>query len=104
MLLRGCSLQEAALQQVAAQGFLSLSSRCCRHCFCCCCCCLQEEWLPKLQEVVGQINTSFAANFAQIGCAGEVLLSQHEDYDKFSIQVGPLLFSKRHSSVSRRSC
>jgi hypothetical protein len=50
---------------------------------------LQEEWLPKLQEVVGQINASFAANFAQIGCAGEVLLSQHEDYDKFSIQVRP---------------
>ncbi|WIA31719.1 hypothetical protein OEZ86_002595 [Tetradesmus obliquus] len=48
---------------------------------------LKEEWLPKLQEVVGQINTSFAANFAQIGCAGEVLLSQHEDYDKFSIQI-----------------
>jgi hypothetical protein len=48
---------------------------------------LQEDWLPKLQEVVGQINTSIAANFAQIGCAGEVLLSQHEDYDKFSIQV-----------------
>ncbi|KAF6257582.1 hypothetical protein COO60DRAFT_1219288 [Scenedesmus sp. NREL 46B-D3] len=48
---------------------------------------LKEDWLPKLQEVVGQINTSFAANFAQIGCAGEVLLSQHEDYDKFSIQI-----------------
>lgn len=48
----------------------------------------QERWLPELQRVVGLINTSFASNFSQIGCAGEVLLGQHEDYDKFSIQVG----------------
>jgi hypothetical protein len=44
-------------------------------------------WLPELQRVVGVINTSFGANFSQIGCAGEVALGTHEDYDKFSIQV-----------------
>jgi hypothetical protein len=37
--------------------------------------------------VVGVINSSFSTNFSDIGCAGEVHLDQHEDYDKFSIQV-----------------
>jgi hypothetical protein len=37
--------------------------------------------------VVGLINSSFSTNFSEIGCAGEVHLAQHEDYDKFSIQV-----------------
>eukprot|EP00879_Flechtneria_rotunda_P030740 GHRR01033413.1.p1 GENE.GHRR01033413.1~~GHRR01033413.1.p1 ORF type:complete len:1070 (+),score=417.49 GHRR01033413.1:424-3210(+) len=48
---------------------------------------LKENWLPELQRIVGLINTSFSSNFSQIGCAGEVLLGQHEDYDKFSIQI-----------------
>jgi hypothetical protein len=38
--------------------------------------------------VVGLINSSFSTNFSEIGCAGEVHLAPHEDYDKFSIQVG----------------
>eukprot|EP00775_Hariotina_reticulata_P010125 gene10125-10283_t len=46
-----------------------------------------ESWLPELERVVGLINESFSTNFAQIGCAGEVLLGQHEDYDQFSIQI-----------------
>lgn len=64
-------------------------------CVSCVCCllpagsppCRQARWLPELQRVVGVINSSFSTNFSEIGCAGEVLLEQHEDYDKFSIQV-----------------
>jgi chromosome segregation ATPase len=47
----------------------------------------QSSWLPELQRVVGLINASFGSNFSQIGCAGEVSLGQHEDYDKFSVQI-----------------
>eukprot|EP00878_Enallax_costatus_P017303 GHUV01018171.1.p1 GENE.GHUV01018171.1~~GHUV01018171.1.p1 ORF type:complete len:959 (+),score=392.27 GHUV01018171.1:54-2930(+) len=48
---------------------------------------LKASWQPELERVVGLINDSFSTNFAQIGCAGEVLLGKSEDYDKFSIQI-----------------
>lgn len=48
---------------------------------------MQGRWLPALLEVVGKITTSFSRSFCQIGCAGEVKLGEHEDYDKFSIQI-----------------
>lgn len=51
-------------------------------------CLCQTRWLPELQRVVAVINTSFSQNFSEIGCAGEVHLEEHEEYDKFSIQVG----------------
>jgi hypothetical protein len=66
--------------------------------------CCQESWLPELHRVVGLINESFSTNFAQIGCAGEVLLGQHEDYDQFSIQVSmkfSILFRMKFFSIDK---
>ena len=48
---------------------------------------LQGKWLPALQEIVSKITSSFSRSFCHIGCAGEVKLGEHEDYDKFSIQI-----------------
>eukprot|EP00877_Chromochloris_zofingiensis_P011381 jgi/Chrzof1/6497/Cz18g13150.t1 len=48
---------------------------------------MQATWLPELQQVVEKINITFALNFAEIACAGEVLLSEHEDYDQYAIQI-----------------
>ncbi|KAJ9528286.1 hypothetical protein QJQ45_014268, partial [Haematococcus lacustris] len=44
-------------------------------------------WRPALQGLVDTINTSFGRNFAEIGCVGEVVLTDHADYDKFAITI-----------------
>lgn len=48
---------------------------------------IRAQWLPELERLVGTINETFSANFRDIGCAGEVALVQHEDYDKFAVQI-----------------
>jgi hypothetical protein len=50
---------------------------------------LQEEWLPELTAVVSKITDSFSTNFSHMGCAGEVVLEPHEDFDKYAIEVRP---------------
>lgn len=47
----------------------------------------QAAWLPELQQVVSSINASFSTNFAHIGCAGEVVLVEHADFDKYAMEV-----------------
>jgi hypothetical protein len=37
--------------------------------------------------VVSSINASFSTNFAHIGCAGEVVLVEHADFDKYAMEV-----------------
>lgn len=48
---------------------------------------LQAQWLPEIQAMVGIINQSFSANFARIGCAGEVRLREAEEFDKYAIEI-----------------
>ena len=48
---------------------------------------VQEAWLPALAEIISKITASFSRSFCHIGCAGEVRLGEHDDYDKFSIQI-----------------
>ncbi|GFR42391.1 hypothetical protein Agub_g3263 [Astrephomene gubernaculifera] len=48
---------------------------------------LRNLWLPEIQAMVSTINSSFSANFKEIGCAGEVRLHEDEDYDKFAIEI-----------------
>jgi hypothetical protein len=47
----------------------------------------RERWLPDLQRLVRGINGRFGTNFEEIGCAGEVVLQEHDDYDKFAIEI-----------------
>lgn len=48
---------------------------------------LKAQWLPEIQAMVGIINQSFSANFARIGCAGEVRLREAEEFDKYAIEI-----------------
>lgn len=34
-----------------------------------------------------KVNETFSANFVHVGCAGEVLLQEDEDFDKFAIAI-----------------
>ncbi len=47
----------------------------------------QEEWLPHLQHCIERINETFSRSFATIGCAGEVILHEADDYDHFAIHI-----------------
>ncbi len=47
----------------------------------------QEEWLPHLQHCIERINETFSRSFATIGCAGEVVLHEADDYDHFAIHI-----------------
>lgn len=49
---------------------------------------LKARWLPALLRLVARINESFSASFADIGCAGEVVLDEHDnDFDKYAIVI-----------------
>lgn len=54
---------------------------------CTCVCFPQGVWLPEIILMVNTINSSFANNFKEIGCAGEVRLHQEEDFEKFAVQI-----------------
>ena len=49
--------------------------------------CRQEEWLPHLQHCIERITETFSKSFATIGCAGEVVLHEADDYDQFAIHI-----------------
>jgi hypothetical protein len=42
---------------------------------------------PSSQDLVGVINERFARNFEEIGCAGEVVLKEDPDYEKFALEI-----------------
>jgi hypothetical protein len=52
-----------------------------------CLCRNQGRWLPCLKEIVKKINEKFGEVFSKIGCAGEVVLHQEDDYDKYAINI-----------------
>ncbi|ORZ06802.1 P-loop containing nucleoside triphosphate hydrolase protein [Lobosporangium transversale] len=48
---------------------------------------IRGPWYAKLTETVRKISEGFSKSFEQIGCAGEVKLGEHEDYDKWCIEI-----------------
>ncbi|KAI0318372.1 hypothetical protein OF83DRAFT_1082945 [Amylostereum chailletii] len=47
----------------------------------------RDNWQPAVEELVAAIGEKFSAAFDRIGCAGEVELTPHEDYDKWAITI-----------------
>ncbi|KAI4333082.1 hypothetical protein L6164_017932 [Bauhinia variegata] len=73
---------------------------------------LKDSWLPKLRNLVAQINKTFSRNFQEMAVAGEVLLDEHDmDFDRFGILIkvkfrpsGQLqVLSAHHQSGGERS-
>ncbi|KAG0277810.1 Structural maintenance of chromosomes protein 5 [Linnemannia exigua] len=48
---------------------------------------IRGPWYTKISQLVSDISESFSASFQKIGCAGEIKLGEHEDYDKWSIDI-----------------
>jgi len=49
---------------------------------------LKDAWLPPLEQLVSDIDKSFAKNFKELGCAGEVKLEKDpQDFSKYGIQI-----------------
>ncbi|KAF8165900.1 P-loop containing nucleoside triphosphate hydrolase protein [Crassisporium funariophilum] len=47
----------------------------------------RDNWQPALEKLVASIGEKFSAAFDRIGCAGEIRISQHEDYEKWAIDI-----------------
>ena len=61
---------------------------------------LQDQWYPDLLSTVKKINQTFQRNFKDIGCAGEVSLAEHTDYDKFAVQIRQVMLESCKFCVS----
>jgi chromosome segregation ATPase len=48
---------------------------------------LMERWEPELDALIAKINTAFGHNFDLIGCAGEVGVNKHEDFEQWCIEI-----------------
>ncbi|KAG0052724.1 Structural maintenance of chromosomes protein 5 [Gryganskiella cystojenkinii] len=48
---------------------------------------IRNSWYPKITELIAKISANFSKSFERIGCAGEVKLGEHEDYDKWCIEI-----------------
>ncbi|KAF9076995.1 P-loop containing nucleoside triphosphate hydrolase protein [Rhodocollybia butyracea] len=46
-----------------------------------------DRWKPALEKLVSSIGQKFSAAFDRIGCAGEIRISENEDYDKWAIDI-----------------
>ncbi|KIP10370.1 hypothetical protein PHLGIDRAFT_101267 [Phlebiopsis gigantea 11061_1 CR5-6] len=47
----------------------------------------RELWEPALRTLVDSIGEKFSAAFDRIGCAGEIKIAEHDDYDKWAIDI-----------------
>ncbi|KAG8218951.1 hypothetical protein J3R82DRAFT_4662 [Butyriboletus roseoflavus] len=47
----------------------------------------RDNWQPALERLVESIGKKFSSAFDRIGCAGEIRISPHEDYDKWAIDI-----------------
>ncbi|KAF7432634.1 Structural maintenance of chromosomes protein 5 [Pleurotus ostreatus] len=47
----------------------------------------RDNWQPALEDLVQSIGKKFSAAFDRIGCAGEIRISEHEDYEKWAIDI-----------------
>jgi len=48
---------------------------------------VRGEWLPPLLALMQRIDVAFGVYFRQVAIAGEVALAEHEDYDKYGVQI-----------------
>ncbi|KIK65311.1 hypothetical protein GYMLUDRAFT_38753 [Collybiopsis luxurians FD-317 M1] len=46
-----------------------------------------DHWKPALDKLIGSIGQKFSSAFDRIGCAGEIRISENEDYDKWAIDI-----------------
>ncbi|KAG9317772.1 hypothetical protein JVU11DRAFT_1992 [Chiua virens] len=47
----------------------------------------RDNWQPALERLVESIGQKFSAAFDRIGCAGEIKIGPHDDYDKWAIDI-----------------
>ncbi|KAH7912946.1 hypothetical protein BJ138DRAFT_1147123 [Hygrophoropsis aurantiaca] len=47
----------------------------------------KDNWQPALESLVASIGKKFSAAFDRIGCAGEIRVSPHDDFDKWAIDI-----------------
>ncbi|KAF9236197.1 P-loop containing nucleoside triphosphate hydrolase protein [Melanogaster broomeanus] len=47
----------------------------------------RDSWQPALESLVESIGKKFSAAFDRIGCAGEIRINPHDDYDKWAIDI-----------------
>ncbi|PPQ70577.1 hypothetical protein CVT24_000055 [Panaeolus cyanescens] len=47
----------------------------------------RDHWQPSLEKLVNSIGKKFSAAFDRIGCAGEIRISENEDYEKWAIDI-----------------
>ncbi len=48
---------------------------------------IRGPWYAKISQLISDISESFSKSFQRIGCAGEIKLGEHEDYDKWCIEI-----------------
>lgn len=48
---------------------------------------LKVKWKPALEELIANVNSKFSRAFRAIGNAGEVQLAEHEDFNKWGIEI-----------------
>eukprot|EP00742_Colponemidia_sp_Colp-10_P011821 GILJ01013198.1.p1 GENE.GILJ01013198.1~~GILJ01013198.1.p1 ORF type:complete len:1101 (+),score=222.81 GILJ01013198.1:46-3348(+) len=49
---------------------------------------VKATWLPEVRDLVQRMNRKFSQGFEMLGCAGELKLEEHDDFDNFAINVG----------------
>ncbi|KAJ3553657.1 hypothetical protein NM688_g3492 [Phlebia brevispora] len=47
----------------------------------------RDLWEPELTRLVESIGEKFSNAFDRIGCAGQINVAQHEDFDKWAIEI-----------------
>ncbi|KAF9299963.1 Structural maintenance of chromosomes protein 5 [Mortierella antarctica] len=48
---------------------------------------IRGPWYESVTALIEKISKGFSESFGKIGCAGEVRLGEHEDYDKWCIEI-----------------
>jgi len=48
---------------------------------------VKERWYPALKDLIASIGDKFSAAFDRIGCAGEIKISENEDYKEWAIDI-----------------
>lgn len=48
---------------------------------------IKEQWYPRLQNLIDQINQAFSRQFRELGCTGEIRINEHEMYEKWGLEI-----------------
>lgn len=60
---------------------------------------LHAKWKPALEELVSSVSTRFSRAFEAIGNAGEVCISEHEQYEKWGIEIQVKFRNEEHMQL-----